>query len=285
MIVISAPAKINLYLHVVGKESNGYHSLDSLVAFTDVADVVSVEESTLIEVETVGQFAHYLTNYLENIVFKTAKNLQRYLGVNLGAKIILKKNIPVASGLGGGSSDAAATIKALTKLWKIEHNMCSLSEFALSLGADVPMCLYGRAGFMGGIGEKITLIKSLPMVHIVLLNPGIQVSTSKVFKNFSKPYSKVARFKKSPGTLDELVSFLEDNRDNDLKKIAITSAPEIKDVLDFFHKDPKCKFANMSGSGATCFGLFSDCYSALAAVRRSERDHPKWWAVATQLAN
>ena len=209
MISFLAPAKINLYLHVLNKLDTGYHTLDSLVIFSDFSDQVDVWPSNQIELEIKGPFATALTNGSQNIVLRAAKELQAYLGVSFGAKIVLNKKIPVAAGLGGGSSDAAATIKALLKLWRVDFEKRDILVMALELGADVPVCLFSQPSFVGGVGEKIYPILSFPPVHIVLINPRIEVPTGQIFSNYKgvnfTSNLDVIRVSPSHGTAENLI--------------------------------------------------------------------------------
>ena len=285
MISFLAPAKINLYLHVLNKLDTGYHTLDSLVIFSDFSDQVDVWPSNQIELEIKGPFATALTNGSQNIVLRAAKELQAYLGVSFGAKIVLNKKIPVAAGLGGGSSDAAATIKALLKLWRVDFEKRDISVMALELGADVPVCLFSQPSFVGGVGEKIYPILSFPPVHIVLINPRIEVPTGQIFSNYKGPFNQSARFEIAPKTAEELVRFLKDKGSNDLVKPAIEIAPEIEMALNFLNSDVNCKFANMSGSGATCFGIYLNFFHANEAFKKCKKAYPNWWAVSTKLVH
>nr|MBC8158527.1 4-(cytidine 5'-diphospho)-2-C-methyl-D-erythritol kinase [Alphaproteobacteria bacterium] len=205
-IAANAPAKINLYLHVTGRRDDGYHLLDSLIVFADVGDRIAVSPADDFSLDIDGPFSAGLSNGPENLVVRAARTLAELAEVRDGARIRLTKTLPVASGIGGGSADAAATIRALMRLWEIEPHANALTEMALSLGADVPVCLAGQPSFMGGIGEDIDAAPSLPPVWLVLVNPGVGVSTPSVFAARKEEFSAPARFDAPPADATRLAA-------------------------------------------------------------------------------
>ncbi len=282
---IAAPAKINLYLHVTGKRDDGYHLLDSLVAFAGIHDTVTVSPSDEINLKIDGPFAPELESDSGNLVLRAAHALAKMTNIDKGAHLRLKKRLPLASGIGGGSSDAAAVLKGLMQLWNVEPEAESLQKLALELGADVPVCLNGRAAFMSGIGEEINNAPSLPPCSVVLVNPGVSLSTPEVFKaraDLQKEYSKAGVFDYTPRDLAELVSILGSRR-NDLAPAAIGLAPVIEDVLAALERCNGALMARLSGSGATCFALFADPGEAAAATLKLSHEHPHWWVRAGSL--
>lgn len=285
MISLPAPAKLNLYLHVTGKRDDGYHLLDSLVAFAAVHDTISVEPADRLRLTNIGPFADQLNDGPDNLVMQAAMRLQQVTGVTAGARITLIKRLPVASGIGGGSADAAAAIKALARLWDIHPGHHDLSGLALSLGADVPICLFGQAAFMGGIGENLEPLGDLPEAPMVLVNPGVDVSTPAVFKARTGAFSQAARFDETPETVTQMITLLNDGRDNDLMMPALSLEPVIGDVIGALSGSDGCRFARMSGSGATCFGFFADASLAEAAAKKITETNPGWWTVATRLVS
>jgi len=285
MISLPAPAKLNLYLHVTGKREDGYHLLDSLVAFAAVHDTVSVEETSDLGLTSTGPFGGQLGNDQDNLVMQAANRLREMTGVSRGARITLIKRLPVASGIGGGSADAAAAIKALVRLWDIHPGQHDLSGLALSLGADVPICLFGQAAFMGGIGEDIDPAGDLPDVPVVLVNPGVDVPTPSVFKARAAAFSPARRFTETPETIRQLIHLLNDGRDNDLMVPALSLEPAIGEVISSLSASGDCRFARMSGSGATCFGFFSDMEKAGTAADSIAKENPDWWVTATRLVS
>ena len=276
---VPAPAKVNLYLHVVGRRSDGFHLLDSLIVFAGVGDTIEVRPSAALIFAVEGPMAEGVPANDDNLVPKAARALAAAAGIEARAEIRLIKRLPMAAGVGGGSADAAATLRALKRLWKLDVDDATMSAIALGLGADVPVCLAGRAAFVGGIGEAIDPASPLPRCWIVLVNPGVPASTPAVFKARRGAFSETARFSESPKDASAFAALLQSRR-NDLTAAALTVAPEIGRVLDALEKCPGTLLARMSGSGATCFGLFGDEGAATAAALALNRSHPDWWVQA-----
>lgn len=283
----TAPAKINLYLHVTGRRDDGYHLLDSLVAFAGIKDSISAKAAPApIRLSLQGSEAKGLPAGQDNLVLKAAHLLQKTYKVPAGAELTLTKRLPIASGIGGGSADAAATLKALAALWKINVSNQELQTLGLQLGADVPVCVHGKAVFMGGIGEKLTPAPKLPQTSIVLVNPRVPLSTPAVFAKrremVGDSFSKDGKFDYTPNDAGELAAILA-SRSNDLCDAACALQPEIRDVLNMLEAIPGCLLARMSGSGATCFGLFEDSSMAIASALGFSKSKPEWWAKAASL--
>jgi 4-diphosphocytidyl-2-C-methyl-D-erythritol kinase len=265
-----APAKVNLTLHVTGRRADGYHLLDSLVVFADLADVVRVRPAAEPSLRVTGPMAPGVPTGPENLVLKAAA----LMGVPVA--IELEKHLPSAGGIGGGSADAAATLRALAEL-----TGRALPEDVLALGADVPVCMAPRPARMRGIGEAVTWVEELPPLHAVLVNPGVAVSTPQVF-------ARLAR-RKNPAMPDPLPRFADAQaltgwlatQRNDLEPPARALAPEVDAALTALAGAPQCRLARMSGSGATCFGLFPDATAARNAAQALAR--PGWWVHATRL--
>ena len=282
---IAAPAKINLYLHVTGKRDDGYHLLDSLVAFAGVHDIITIEPDSDLRLINQGPFGVGLPATTDNLVLRAAEQLRNLAGIVDGAQITLTKNLPIASGIGGGSADAAAAIKGLVRHWGIHPGHHDLSGLALGLGADVPICLYGQAAFMGGIGEQIDPVYELPEAPMVLVNPGVGVPTPAIFKARKAAFSPANRFDDPPASLEDLIELLKNGRGNDLMEPAIQTEPIIGDVLKQIELTQGCQLARMSGSGATCFGFYSTQAEADMAANEIKNAHPEWWSVATRLVS
>ncbi len=275
-IVRLAPAKVNLYLHVVGQRADGYHLLDSLIVFAGVGDDVTVSPASGLTLTVEGPFAPLVPAGPENLVLRAARELAQRMGVTAGARIRLAKRLPVAAGIGGGSADAAAALKALCALWTIDPDPAAMADLALALGADVPVCLAGRPAFVGGIGEDIAPPPPLPPVWMVLVNPGIAVSTPQIFKARTGAFSAPGRFSAAPEDAAALFEALG-RCGNDLTAPALTLAPAIAEVLAALAAQPGCALSRMSGSGATCFGLFAEAGPAAAAAAALAVAHPRWW--------
>jgi 4-diphosphocytidyl-2-C-methyl-D-erythritol kinase len=268
-----APAKINLHLHVVGRSPDGYHLLDSLVVFAGAGDRLSVSAGSDLSLTVTGPFAAGLGAEPDNLVLRAAHGLADLAGVRASGALVLEKNLPVASGIGGGSADAAATLRLLCRFWGIAPELDGLAR---ALGADVPVCLSGRPALMSGVGEILAPAPPLPHVGVVLVNPGVAVSTPDVFRAWSgRGSSEAACFPRS-GWRDAsaLATDLRAVR-NDLQAVACSLAPAIGDVLNSLGSAPGCLVARMSGSGATCFGLFPSAGVAREAADAISR--PGWW--------
>ncbi|MBX6368405.1 MAG: 4-(cytidine 5'-diphospho)-2-C-methyl-D-erythritol kinase [Rhodospirillales bacterium] len=264
---VTAPAKLNLTLHVVGRRPDGYHLLDSLVAFADIADVVEARPAERLSLEVTGPFAEAIEG--ENLVLSAA----RLLGGGRGAAIRLEKNLPVASGIGGGSSDAAAALLALSQLWGIAIP----PDLPARLGADVPVCLVRRPMWLAGIGEKLEPAPALPECGVVLANPLVPLATPSVFKARRGPFSTPERFSEPPADAAALAALIRSRR-NDLTEAAIALVPAIAEILAALEG---ALVARMSGSGATCFGLYADAEFARRAAAAIAR--PGWWVAAGRL--
>ena len=189
---IDAPAKINLYLHILGRRSDGYHQLDSLIGFTEAHDLLEVRAAPGLSLVVEGPFAGALSDVDDNLVMRAARNLRSWADIDAGAALLLDKKLPVAAGLGGGSSDAAAALRALTRLWNLDIGADELARLGAMLGADVPACLAGTPLYAGGIGEIIEQAPPLPPIGVVLVNPGVALSTAAVYGARGGPFSQPA---------------------------------------------------------------------------------------------
>lgn len=278
---VTAPAKINLSLHVCGKRADGYHLLDSLVIFADIGDRISVAPAADITLAIEGRFGAALTGESDNLVLRAARLLKTKYNAAGGAAITLEKNLPVASGIGGGSADAAATLTACGQLWGVDPHAFSDSEIAAALGADVPVCLRGVPAFMSGIGEIIDAAPQLPDTWIVLVNPGEPLSTKAVFTalrgRFSKPLERAGL-----AGLPDAKALAEALRTshNDLMAPARELLPAVNKVLDTLDRTQGCLLSRLSGSGPTCFGLFGSAEAAENAAKHIGAAQPYWWTAA-----
>jgi 4-diphosphocytidyl-2-C-methyl-D-erythritol kinase len=275
MIHEPAPAKINLYLHVVGQRADGYHELDSLAVFPGASDHISAFPADGFSLDITGPFAAALSEGADNLVQRAASVLAEWSGRRMaGARLLLNKQLPVASGIGGGSADAAATLRLLTRLWNLPISAETLLSLAAKLGADVPVCLRSSPARMRGIGDRLETAPVLPNFAMVLVNPGIAVATADVFRARSGEYSPPARL---PDTWPDVAAMARDlsQMSNDLEPAATQLCPIIAEVLAALRSQTACLLARMSGSGGTCFGIFpreSAARSAAAELTRSG-----WW--------
>lgn len=272
---VFAPAKINLTLHVGARRPDGYHDVESLVVFADIGDEVRVSTANDLTLSVDGPFAPALKGEADNLVLRAARALAAHAGIAPKARIALTKNLPIASGIGGGSADAAAALRGLSKLWKIDIGGAALAEIALSLGADVPACLAAVPVHMEGIGDRLTQIANLPPLDLVLVNPGIAISTADVFARLETRSGTTRPLPQFHGR-DSLIGYL-DRSCNDLEKPAEAGAPIIREVIDAICSHETALIVRMSGSGATCFGIFDDADVARFAAERIAKDHPDWW--------
>jgi 4-diphosphocytidyl-2-C-methyl-D-erythritol kinase len=276
-----APAKINLALHVTGRRADGYHLLDTVAVFADLGEAVTVAPAEAIELSLGGPFAGHAPAGHENLAWRAAALLREATGTAAGARIHIDKAIPVGAGLGGGSADAAATLLALDQLWRIGLGRERLAALGVTLGADVPMCLYGRALRARGIGEAIVALAGLPPLPLVLVWPGVALDTSRVFAALDMPDKSplpepLARFSGVRETADWLAGCR-----NDLEAPAMRLAPAVIDVLQALRATAGCLLARMSGSGSACFGLFATEGEAEAAAAAIAAARPGWWVRAT----
>lgn len=277
----TAFAKINLDLRVCRRRVDGYHDLDSVVAFAEAGDRLTFERADTLALFIKGPFEEALPNDDDNLVVRAAKALSGLAGREADVRITLDKRLPIASGLGGGSADAAATLRGLTRLWDLPFRPADLVSLARSLGADVPVCLGSTAVRMEGIGDRLTSI-SLPIPPpVVLVNPGQALSTPDVFRGLHV-HSGARDPAPSCETERGFRAHLEDSV-NDLEAPAIQIAPVIGEVLAAMRGQSGCTLARMSGSGATCFGLFDSIAERDRAVSALCASRPGWWVVGTEI--
>jgi 4-diphosphocytidyl-2-C-methyl-D-erythritol kinase len=278
-----AAAKVNLYLHVIGRRADGYHLLDSLVAFADIGDRIEARPAAALSLAIEGPEAAGLADAGEdNLMLVAARRLAEHAGVAPCAALRLDKRLPVASGLGGGSSDAAAALRALAELWRVPIGEEELAALGAGIGADVPVCLYGRPAWVGGIGERLAPAEQLPPAGILLANPRAPLPTAKVFAARRGPFGEPARFAPMPKDAAELARALARCR-NDLTGAAICLVPELAILLDRLAALPGALLARMSGSGASAFALFADRAAAERAQQALAAAQPGWWCTAGSL--
>lgn len=279
-----APAKVNLTLHVLGRRPDGYHALESLVAFAGTGDDLSLEPGAL-SLSVSGPTASAAGGEADNLVLKAARALARRVpGLRTGA-FHLTKRLPVAAGLGGGSADAAAALRLLARLNSLRLDDPAILAAARETGADVPVCLASRARMMGGAGEVLGPALRLPPLFAVLANPGVPLATAAVFQALGRAERGTASPHPAidpamgPARLMETIATAR----NDLEAPAIALAPAIGEALALMREAEGCRIARMSGSGATVFGLFDDRAAAVSIATAIRRARPRWRAVASRL--
>lgn len=277
-----APAKINLFLHITGKRDDGYHLLQSLMAFVDVGDEMEFSRHDSLFIDIDGPFAGDMPAPHENLVYKAAQLLAADYRITAQGRVTLNKKLPVASGIAGGSSDAATALAGFAKLWGLPEEQNRLQKLAQKLGADVPACLARKPVWAEGIGEKITPLPEMPPMHFVLANPMVATPTPEVFRRFRAKFSPPLQFSGRRKTASEWIADLKKYR-NDLLDAALEVTPKIRDVLGALQDTPNCHFARLSGSGATCFGVYDHAETAMAAVNKLKQQYPRWWVAPAAL--
>ena len=277
----AARGKVNLYLHVVGRNPDGYHQLDSLAVFPGVADQLRAEPADALTLTLEGRFARDLEGEPSNLVLRAAEALAKAAHHDAGAALVLRKNLPVASGLGGGSADAAAALRLLSRMWGLALPPADMAGIAAGLGADVPVCLLSQPARMSGVGELLGIAPVLPACGIALVNPGVAVSTKAVFEARTEAYGTAAEL---PARWADAAGMAHDlgRMANDLEAPALRLCPAVGAALDWLRARPGCLLARMSGSGATCYGLFP---SAAEAERAAAATPPGSWGWGGALAH
>lgn len=281
-----ARAKVNLTLHILGRRPDGYHELESLAVFADLGDELSFSPASEDHLSVEGSFAEAIDG--ENLIFKAKRIVAEWLGREMRGEFRLKKNIPVAAGLGGGSSDAAAAIRILLRAYST-LGADGFIERAAAVGADVPVCLYNSAAWMRGLGERITPAANLASLPAILVNPRIKVSTAEVFRRLGAPplgpeEAPGSPLEKADFSGPEKAAALLNGGRNDLEKPAIAIEPAVESTLAAIRGQEGCLLARLSGSGPTCFGLFATQEIARTAAKAVAQAHPDWWTQAVTLS-
>ena len=275
----AARAKINLFLHVGDKRADGFHPLQSLAVFPLLGDQLRAEAAPELSLDVNGPFATSLAGEGDNLVLRAAKALNPKAGQ--GARLTLTKNLPVASGIGGGSADAAAALRALSALWDLNLGEDRLMAVAAELGSDIPVCMASEPRWMEGRGEVLVPLDCLPHLPMLLVNPRVPVPTRDVFAALQSRSGVAAAL--PPGRfrdMADLLRFLDASR-NDLEEPARRIQPVIGEVLTALCSLPGALFARMSGSGATCFAIFPDDVSCARAGKLLSAAKPGWWIAPT----
>jgi 4-diphosphocytidyl-2-C-methyl-D-erythritol kinase len=275
-VVEPAPAKLNLDLVLTGRRPDGYHELDSVVVFADLGDELAAAPAEGLTVECAGPFAGDLPPGDGNIVRRAALRLAEAVGAAPRVRLRLEKRLPVASGIGGGSADAAAALRALARLWRVPADTPALAATARTLGSDVLACLGSRSARMRGVGELIEPMPAMPVFDLVLVNPGRPLATAEVFAAV-RP-ERFGRRAEPVSAVPDL-DWLRRSR-NDLEEPARGRMPAIGDLLRTLAAAPGCRLARMSGSGPTCFGVFDGRDDAQVAAAGIAAAHPGWWVAA-----
>lgn len=285
-----APAKVNLSLRILGRRADGYHELDSLVAFAGVGDALSLSPGEPSGMQISGPFGAGLSTGPDNLVLKAERVLREEIAGLRSGRFHLVKRLPVASGIGGGSADAAAALRLLARLNDLPLSHPALLAAAGRIGADVPVCLEARARVMRGIGERLGQPLRLPRLFALLVNPGVAVETAPVFRalglqagqGHTGGFEALKADDASPATSASLIAALAASG-NDLEAPARAVAPVVTEVLSTLSALPGCRLARMSGSGTTCFALFDDCRASAAAGKLLAKQQRDWWVKPTMI--
>ena len=275
-----ASAKVNLCLQIVGQKSNGFHLLDSIVGFTEFGDHLSFEKSDKLELTVKGTFSDQIPIDKSNLILRAAELLRTLNNIKTGAHITLTKNLPPSAGLGGGSSDAAAAIRGLSRLWAV--NLPEIDDL-MKIGSDLPVCINQKTQHMKGFGEVLKVINRFPNLPILLVNPLKKVSTQTVFsmlKNKKNP--PLSKYEKLFKTKKDWINWLLLQR-NDLMEPAVRVEPVISEVLQLISNQISVEKVSMSGSGATCFGVFENKHDCDLAMKKVRLEQPDWWSVSTEI--
>ena len=280
MLEEKASAKVNLCLQIVGQKSNGFHLLDSIVGFTEFGDHLSFKKSDELELTAKGAFSDQIPVDKSNLILKAAELLRKINNIKTGAHITLTKNLPPSAGLGGGSSDAAATIRGLSRLWGTD--LPEIDDL-MKIGSDLPVCIHQKTQHMKGFGEVLEEINTFPNLPILLVNPLKKVSTQTVFRMLkNKKNPPLSKYEKLFQAKKDWINWLLLQR-NDLIEPAVKVEPVISEVLRLISKQISVEKVSMSGSGATCFGIFENKQDCDLAMQRVRLERPDWWSVSTEI--
>jgi 4-diphosphocytidyl-2-C-methyl-D-erythritol kinase len=274
-----APAKVNLFLHVGPLAADGYHPLTSLVAFADIGDAVTLRPADRLSLTVTGPFAGGLNDGADNLILKALRAMGQATGAgDPPVAVTLDKQLPIAAGLGGGSSDAGAVLKAARDLLGLPLNDDALAEIAAVIGADGPMCLHALAAWAEGRGDRLTFESRLPTLSAVLINPGVPSPTGEVYRSYDRGPAAAADRPEPPGdwAASTVIHWLSKQR-NDLEAPAVALQPVIGEALRAAAQLPGVRLVRMSGSGATVFALFDTADQAVAAARRLAGIRHDWW--------
>lgn len=276
MLTEAAPAKINLFLHITGRRTDGYHTIQSLAVFADEADTLSVQPADSLSLQVIGEFSQSLAGEKHNLVLRAAHALRDRYGLRQGAAITLEKRLPIGAGLGGGSADAACCFRLLSRLWNVELD----ASLAASLGSDVPVCLHSAPRWMEETGQRLSHAK-VPALSMVLIYPASPLSTHGMYARITPPYRAAMPLPDTFHSPQAFITWLRDQH-NDFEPHAVAAAPEVGKVLALLRAQKGCELARLSGSGSACFGLFHTLSEAREAASSISSFAPHWWVRYTQ---
>lgn len=276
-----SPAKLNLYLEVKNKRKDGFHNLESLMTFCELGDIIRIEKSSTFKLKINGPFGRFL-DLNKNIIVEAVNGLEQLYEREFTVSVTLKKNLPISSGMGGGSSNAATVIRAIHDIFNVDESQY-LDNFLISIGADVPFCYYGKSAIITGIGDQIQFVNhDLDDYHVLLINPIKEISTKIIFEKLK--IEKEKRVKKEIKLTQINLDFLK-GKENHLESVAIKELLEINIILEFLRLKTNSLYSRMTGSGATCFSIFENKESLESAEKMIKLKFPFYWVMNTKLVN
>lgn len=283
---LPAPAKITLFLHVTGMDPSGAPLVQGVTSFVSVGDELEFSKHDALFIDTEGPFADDLslefTSPRDNVVCKAALALAENYKIQPTGRVILRKNLPVASGIGGSPTDAATAFLGFVRLWGLPEEWDRVKKIARDMDADIPSCLVRKPMWVEGAGDKLTWLQDMPVMHFVLARPPGDAPAQEVLRNFGRGFSPPLQFQGRRKSMHEWIADLKIYR-NDLTDSAIEICPAIGEVLHALSLTPNCHFARLSGTGPTCFGVYDTAVAAAAAANKLKHQHPDWWIVAADL--
>jgi len=278
-----SPAKINLFLEILSKRNDGFHNLNSLMCFCNIGDKIKISKSESYSLNITGPFSDDLKSK-NNIITDTLKKLEIFFNKKFSVSIVLEKNLPISSGMGGGSSNAATIVRAIINIFNLNVKKLDLDKLLLSIGSDVPFCFYGKPSIVSGIGEKVVFLKHLEDLKVLLVNPLVEISTKSIFHQIKYFNTNPTNFPREKINRSKLIDILNQSK-NDLQYIVTKKNTQVNEVIDFFKNETESSFYRMTGSGATCFGVF-DTYSHMkkAEVKLKNKNN-NWWIASAKTLN
>lgn len=278
-----SPAKINLFLEILSKRNDGFHNLNSLMCFCNIGDKIKISKSESYSLNITGPFSDDLKSK-NNIITDTLKKLEIFFNKKFSVSIVLEKNLPISSGMGGGSSNAATIVRAIINIFNLDIKKLDLDKLLISIGSDVPFCFYGKSSIVSGIGEKVVPLKHLEDLKVLLVNPLVEISTKSIFHQIKCFNTNPTNFPREKINRSKLIDILNQSK-NDLQYIVTKKNTQVNEVIDFFKNETESSFYRMTGSGATCFGVF-DTYSHMkkAEVKLKNKNN-NWWIASAKTLN